>query len=226
MYLQDAMYRRVPTMYMVTMVGTMQTRERVLHHLKRRGPATVAELATALGLSANATRHHLTRLARDGAVTSASERHERSAGRPAQRYALTLAAEDAFPKRYPELLAAVLTEAGRLALLDRLLSGVVESWAAPLRTGLAPHPPRRRLRALLEALDYGDMLPVLSEDGEGWRLVAHNCLYRDAGCQVAGVCDLLPRVIEAATNLAAERLECQRDGRPACVFTGGWRPLP
>jgi hypothetical protein len=38
------------------------------------------------------------------------------------------------------------------------------------------------------------------------------------------VCDLLPRVIEAATGLGAERLECQRDGRPACVFTGGWRP--
>jgi hypothetical protein len=56
--------------------------------------------------------------------------------------------------------------------------------------------------------------------------VAHNCLYRDAGCQVAGVCDLLPRVIEAATGLGAERLECQRDDRPACVFTGGWRPAP
>jgi predicted ArsR family transcriptional regulator len=226
MYLQGAIYRRVPTMSMVTMVGTMQTRERVLHHLKRRGPSTVTELAMALGLSANAARHHLTRLARDGAVTATSDRSDGGAGRPARRYALTLAAEGAFPKRYPELLAAVLTEALRLALLDRLLSGVVESWAAPLRTELAPHPPRRRLRALLEALDYGDMLPVLSEDGEGWRLSAHNCLYRDAGCQVAGVCDLLPRVIEAATGLGAERLECQRDDRPACVFTGGWRPRP
>ena len=210
-------------MSMVRMVTTMQTRDRVLHHLKRSGPSTVAEVAAALDLSANAARHHLGRLARNGAVTGENARSDGSAGRPAVRYGLTLAAEESFPKRYPELLAALLAEAERHALLDRLLSGVVEAWAAPQRTDLARRPPRERLRALLEALDYGDMLPVLSEDGDGWRLVAHNCLYRDAGCQVAGVCDLLPRVIEAATGLGAERLECQRDDRPACVFTGGWR---
>jgi predicted ArsR family transcriptional regulator len=202
----------------------MQTRERVLHHLKRRGPSTIAEVGAALELSANAARHHLSRLVREGAVTSGRGRSEGAAGRPAMRYALTLAAESSFPKRYPELLAAVLAEAERRALLGRLLDGVVEGWAAPLRARMALHAPRARVRALLEALDYGDMLPVLSEDAGGWRLVAHNCLYRDAGCQVAGVCDLLPRVIEAATGLTAERLECQRDGRPACVFTGGWRP--
>jgi len=204
----------------------MQTRERVLHHLKRHGPASVAEVGAALGLSANAARHHLARLVRSGAVVGASARAERGAGRPAVRYALTIVAEDAFPKRYPQLLAALLAEAERHGLLDRLLAGIVATWADPLRAPLARRPPRERLHTLLEGLDYGDMLPVLHEHEHGWRLEAHNCLYRDAGCQVEGVCDLLPRVVAAATGLPAERLECQRDGRPACIFTGGWRTGP
>ncbi len=204
----------------------MQTRERVLHHLKRHGPASVAEVASALDLSPNAARHHLVRLSRAGAVVGAAGRAARGAGRPAVRYALTLVAEDAFPKRYPQLLAALLAEADRHALIDRLLAGIVASWADPVRDALARHPPRERLHALLEGLDYGDMLPVLHEHERGWRLEAHNCLYRDAGCQVEGVCDLLPRVVVAATGLPAERLECQRDGRTACIFTGAWRHEP
>jgi predicted ArsR family transcriptional regulator len=204
-------------------VESMSTRERVLHHLKRHGASTVAEVAAALQLSANAARHHLRRLAREGAVRGDPEGGSGSAGRPAVRYGLTVAAEAAFPKRYPELLAAVLAQAERHALLERLLDGVVEAWAAPQREALAKLAPRARLRALLEGLDYGDMLPALSEDDGGWQLVAYNCLYRDAGCQVAGVCDLLPRVVASATGLGAERQECQRDGNVACIFTGDWR---
>jgi len=213
-------------MSMVRMVSTMETRDRVLRHLKRNGPTTVAELAADLDLSANAARHHLRRLARAGALTGAPDGRHRGPGRPAIRYALTLAAEGAFPKRYPQLLAALLDQAERHAVLDRLLDGVVEAWAAPQRAALGRLPPRERLRALLEGLDYGDMLPVLTQEAAGWRLVAHNCVYRDAGCQAAGVCHILPRVIESATGLPAERLECQRDGRPGCIFTGGWRTRP
>lgn len=204
----------------------MQTRDRILHYLKRHGPATVGEVAAAVGLSANATRHHLGRLTREGALNGEPDRSGRGAGRPAVRYALTLAAEGAFPKRYPELLSALLDQAERRGVLEPLLDGIVESWAAPRRAELARRTPRERLRLLLEGLDYGDMLPVLSEDARGWRLVAHNCVFRDAGCRAAGVCELLPRVIASATGLDAERATCQRDGAHACVFTGGWSERP
>lgn len=202
----------------------MDTRDRVLRHLKRRGASTVSDVAAALKLSPNATRHHLLALERAGVVASEPDRSRRAAGRPARRYALTEAAEDAFPKRYPELLAALLAVAERRRLVEPLLDGVVEALAEPLQAELATLAPRERLRALLKALRYGDMLPALTADGDGWRLVAHNCVYRDAGCQVAGVCDLLPRVVETAAGLAAERVSCQRDGRAACTFVGRWGP--
>ena len=204
----------------------METRDRVLRHLKRQGPSTVAEVASALSLSANATRHHLLALERAAIVASEPDRGRRGVGRPARRYALTLAAEDAFPKRYPELLAALLTVADRQRVLDPLLRGVVDALATPLRADLMRLPPRERLWRLLQALEYGDMLPALTAESGGWTLVAHNCVYRDAGCQAPGVCELLPRVVEAATDLPAERLSCQRDGLPTCTFTGGWRAEP
>lgn len=205
----------------------METRDRVLRHLKRRGPSTVAEVAAALSLSLNATRHHLLALERAAIVASEPDRDRsdgrRAAGRPARRYGLTLAAEDAFPKRYPELLAALLAVADQQRVLDPLLRGVVDALATPLRAQLMQLPPRERLWRLLQALEYGDMLPALTAESGGWTLVAHNCVYRDAGCQAVGVCELLPRVVEAATDLPAERLSCQRDGLAACTFTGGWR---
>ena len=203
----------------------MDTRERLLRHLKRHGPSSVADLTRALGLSANAVRHHLGRLVRGGVVhTAATTRTDRGRGRPAQRFALTIDAEDAFPKRYPELLTAVLREAERQETLDALLEGVAGALAASLRADLASLTPRARLLTLLRRLDFGDMLPALSFPGNGWRLDAHNCLYRDAGCAVRGVCELLPRVITLATGLEAERLECQRDGRAACTFSGSLAP--
>jgi predicted ArsR family transcriptional regulator len=208
----------------------METRDRVLRHLKRQGPSTVSEVAAALSLSPNATRHHLLALERAAIVASEPDRERpggrRGAGRPARRYALTLAAEDAFPKRYPELLAALLAVADQQRVLEPLLRGVVDALAVPLRAELLRLPPRERLWRLLQALEYGDMLPALTTEPGGWTLIAHNCVYRDAGCQAAGVCELLPRVVEAATGLPAERLSCQRDGLAACTFSGGWRPLP
>ncbi|MFN2322916.1 MAG: helix-turn-helix transcriptional regulator [Trueperaceae bacterium] len=206
----------------------METRDRVLRHLKRQGPSTVAEVAAGLSLSPNATRHHLLALERAAIVASEPDRGRSGgrgrAGRPARRYALTLAAEDSFPKRYPELLAALLAVADQQRVLDPLLRGVVDALATPLRAELLRLPPRERLWRLLQALEYGDMLPALTAESSGWTLVAHNCVYRDAGYQAAGVCELLPRVVEAAADLPAERLSCQRDGHAACTFSGGWSP--
>ncbi len=204
----------------------METRDRVLRHLKRQGPSSVTQVATALSLSPNATRHHLLALERAAIVASEPDRARTGAGRPARRYALTVAAEDSFPKRSPELLAALLAVADQQQVLEPLLRGVVDALATPLRAELLRLPPRERLWRLLQALEYGDMLPALTAEPTGWTLVAHNCVYRDAGCQAAGVCELLPRVVEAATDLPAERLSCQRDGLAACTFTGGWSPAP
>jgi predicted ArsR family transcriptional regulator len=200
------------------------SRDALLAHLKRAGPASVPELVEALGLAENTVRHHLSRLRAAGLVEDAPSRRV-GPGRPARRVQLTHAAEGHFPKRYDELLDLVLAEAEAEQHLRALLDGVAARLGDAVREELAPLPPRERLLALMERLDYGEMLGRLDEaQGEAWTFEAHNCVYYQAGVRFEPVCDLLPRTIERATGLPAERQVCQRDGSRTCRFTGSYRP--
>jgi len=206
---------------MADMVRTVTTRDRLLTHLKRTGQATVHDLEGALELSENAVRHHLARLLADGLIEDATPTRG-APGRPARRYRLTHAAEGHFPKRYDELLQLVLAEAEADQRLTELLDRVAQRLADSVRDELSVLPPRERLRALMEQLDYGEMMGRLDEEGRGWTFEAHNCVYYQAGLRFEPVCDLLPRTIRRATDLPAERVVCQRDGARACRFAGGY----
>lgn len=78
--------------------------------LLRRDHHTVDELATELGLTANAIRTHLTALERDGLVIQEGLR--RGASKPAFTYMLTPQAERLFPKAYGILLQQLLQVLG------------------------------------------------------------------------------------------------------------------
>ena len=208
---------------MVDIVETTVTRTRLLEALKRRGTSTVADLVTALEVSENTVRHHLARLKAEGLVEETSAEPS-GPGRPAQRYRLTVEAEGQFPKRYAELLTLVLAEAEHSRALTPLLRGVARKLGEHVRPELHGLPPEERLRALMERLDYGDMLGRLDATPGGWEFRAYNCVSRDAGIRFEEVCDLLPKIVRDATGLPCERVVCQRDGHRACVFAGGYHP--
>ena len=213
-------------MAMVDMVETVESRDRVLAHLKRTGASSVPGLVAALGLAENTVRHHLSRLRAAGLVDEAPAVHD-GPGRPARRYQLTRAAEGHFPKRYDELLQLVLAEAEAEDRLAPLLDGVAQRLGGAVRDELLRLPPRDRLLALMERLDYGDMLGQLDEaPNEAWTFEAHNCVYYQAGVRFEPVCDLLPHAIRSATGLPAERVVCQRDGSRTCRFAGSYRADP
>ena len=202
----------------------METRYLVLLHLKRQGSGSVPDVAAALGRSANTVRQHLQRLLDEGVVRADGVVPGRRSGRAARRYVLTQAAESTLPKRFPELLVALVPEAERLGVVDALLDGAVRSVAASERPTLVALAPRMRLLALLRAIGYDDMLPLLTLAPAAWRLLTHDCPYREVGCRVEGLCDLLPRIVTRATDLQAERVSCQRDGDDACTFEGSLTP--
>src|SRR5262245_38007168 len=97
--------------------------ERILVLLKTRGPQTTADLGTALGVTAEAARQQIVKLAADGLVESTSE--PRGVGRPAQVWSLTTAGNARFPDTHAELTAQLLrtirSELGEKAL-DRLIA--------------------------------------------------------------------------------------------------------
>jgi predicted ArsR family transcriptional regulator len=112
----------------------MSIPRQLMEYLKQHGPSTIKELMAHLGLSETAVRHQLSGLEKSGWL--AKEKRRLGKGRPATVYRLTQASEGLFPKRYPELLDAVLAEAEREGIIERLLEGVAESMASELRRKL------------------------------------------------------------------------------------------
>lgn len=199
----------------------MESKVALLRHLKQQGASNIDELVKVLGISENAVRHHLKHLKQEGFL----EEHEThtGVGRPAKRYSLTLAAEGFFPKRYQELLEMVLAQAEKQGTLENLMRGIAKDLGSQLKPELAKLPPQQRLLALMEKLDYGEMLGRLGPTEGGWEFKAYNCIYRDAGCKFLPVCEFLPNVIQCATGLGAERVICQRDGEAFCQFAGSYK---
>src|SRR5947209_19592883 len=97
--------------------------DRFLVLLKTRGPQTVADLGKATGVTGEAARQQLVRLAADGLVGATAE--PRGVGRPAQVWALTDAGHARFPDGHAELTARLLrsirTQPGE-ARRDRLIA--------------------------------------------------------------------------------------------------------
>jgi len=194
----------------------MDSRQNILEHLKRYGPTSIQELINEIGISENAVRYHLKNLEQEGLVLSELDRS--GVGRPAKKYSLSVAAEGVFPKRYKELLNLVLSVAEKQGYLQSLMEEVANSIAGNLKPKLARLKGKDLLEQLLHQLDYGDMLGAMTNHSNSYEIHAHNCLYKDTGGEFVEVCDLLPKVINKATGLVAERPSCQRDGERACHF--------
>jgi predicted ArsR family transcriptional regulator len=88
---------------------TEATRVRLLA-LLREAPSTVDDLAERLSLTDNAVRFHLASLESLGTVQKEGVRRAQGAGKPADIYALTQAAEDSFSRAYAPVLVACVAE--------------------------------------------------------------------------------------------------------------------
>src|SRR5438093_11065910 len=80
--------------------------DRFLVLLKTRGPQTAADLGKALGVTGEAARQQLVRLAADGLVVATTE--PRGVGRPAQVWARTEAGHARFPASHAEPTAQLI----------------------------------------------------------------------------------------------------------------------
>ncbi len=87
-------------------VGT-PAREKVLFHLKTRGPQSAAVIARRLGVTAMAVRQHLYKLAEELLVQFEDER--RGPGRPLRVWRLTPKADDRFPDAHADLTVELLS---------------------------------------------------------------------------------------------------------------------
>ncbi len=193
------------------------TRWEILQLLKRRGKATVDELARALGMTLMGVRLHLVVVERDGYVRRSTVRQK--PGRPALVYSLTPKAEEVFPKRY-DLLAQKLLEA--LGQAEHLPDprAITESAARKMAIPLAGRITGTSLDQRVE--EAGAILDEIGafasvERVEGGHLIhQHNCLFYCVAQRNREVCSIDETILKEMLGVEVRQTECLLDGAGRC----------
>jgi len=86
------------------------TRQRIINWLRTQGQATVEELATEVGLTHMAVRHHLNVLQAEDLIAVLRTKPRNRPGRPIQVYGLTNKARKLFPQQYLQLSNLLVNE--------------------------------------------------------------------------------------------------------------------
>ena len=196
--------------------------ERLLVLLKTRGPQTAAALAAEVGITGEAARQQLVRLASDGLVTATSE--ARGVGRPAQVWNLTAAGNARFPDGHAELTAQLLesirTQLGE-EVLDRLidLKGA-ESKAAYTVALQEAASLEEKVERLAEARTREGYMAESWREGDDFILVENHCPICVAAATCQGFCrseiDIFREVL--GSEATVERNEHIVAGDRRCAY--------
>jgi predicted ArsR family transcriptional regulator len=203
------------------------TRGRILAMLRTAGGLTADDLATALGVTANAVRAQLVALERDGLVQQRSTR--RGPRKPSFLFELTPSGERAFPARYELLLDAVLgavserADGGGPEELEQLFRAAGRRMAAAFapRVGRGEHA-ARLADALVLLEELGGAAQV--QEAPGDRGQSQRVQIVGASCPFGAVVPAYPQACAATEELlagllgATVRETCEKAPRARCRF--------
>ena len=197
-----------------------RTRRQILDLLKRRGEATVEQLASETGLVPMTVRTHLGVLEKDQLIKSEERRVK--IGRPHFVYSLTEDSVRYFPQSY-DLLANRLIDAvvaiDGANCTDRLASQIGEAWARERGDAVAGLSLAERVRKVTQLRCEEGALAELSEVDGGY-------LIRQNHCPALACAKKHPEVVCAAEaiylnkliGVPVERREWVLDGGSCCSF--------
>jgi DeoR family suf operon transcriptional repressor len=199
--------------------GYSGVRGAILVELKKAESLTTRELASRLGTSLNAIRHHLKELERLELV--AYERQHHGVGAPSFAYRITKAGEALFPRRYESTLSALLEDlvqsrgrAETVALLEARYARLAQQ----LQAELSGATPVERLQAISRLLTADGFMAEASTDGSASTLTEHNCA-------IQGVAERFPEICAAEAQFLSNVLgaEVRRErhilnGCSACEY--------
>jgi DeoR family suf operon transcriptional repressor len=201
-------------------LGHKGQRGAVLVQLKRGQRLTAKELASRLGVSLNAVRHHLKELEAEGLASY--EREHRGIGAPVFLYSLSPAGEALFPRRYEETLTALLDRIvereGRPAAVA-LLEGHVAELARRLHAELDGSRPEDRLQIVARVRsEQGYMAEAASAAGSAGVLTEHNCALQAIAERFPEICAAEARLLAEVLRADVDRREHILGGCPSCEY--------
>lgn len=157
--------------------GLGESQQRILEHLKRRGPSTIPAIALAVELNVETVRAHLKALgAREGLVRRVGSR-PKGPGRPEIVYELTDRAEYLFPNRGDELLerfATYLKEQGHADLVGGFFDEYVGGRRTEALARLDGLEGEERLREVARVLSREGFMAEIDAGADG-RLLLRLC---------------------------------------------------
>ena len=196
--------------------------DRVLGVIKRRGPQRIADVAAVLGITAEAARQQVNRLAAEGLLAAETERG--GIGRPTQRWHLTERGHARFPDTHAELtlrlIDAVRTELGDAAL-ERLIRARESETLQAYGDALAGAVTLADKLALLAAIRSREgYMAECRQDSDGFVLLENHCPICAAATACQGFCRAELDVFRAALgpDVTVERTEHIPMGARRCAY--------
>lgn len=194
------------------------TRGRIVA-LLRRGPSSVDDLSSELGLTANAVRAHITAMQRDGVVRRVGQRAGTS--RPSHLFGLTAEVEQLLSRAYLPLMTQfvqVFTASLPRRQVERLMREAGAAVGAQLTAGKMP-PGRLAARVRAASDLMNQELGAVTHVEENGQLII-----RGSACPLSALTGKHPAVCLAmesllSTTIGADVRECcERSGCPQCCF--------
>jgi predicted ArsR family transcriptional regulator len=196
--------------------------DRVLGVIKRRGPQRAADLGSALGVTAEAARQQLLRLAETGLVKS--EAVKRGVGRPSWLWSLTAAGHARFPDTHAELTVQLI-DAIRGTLGEAALDRIILRRQAEIRRGYraaleGARTLAARVARLAEIRAREGYMAEWRRDGDGFLLLENHCPICAAAAACRGFCRSELDIFREALgrDAAVERVEHLLAGARRCAY--------
>lgn len=209
----------------VHLPGMRGPRAAILLQIKRSPGCTARDLASALGCSLGAVRHHLKDLEADGFV--AYQRRPHGVGAPVCAYTLTDQGEALFPRRYEaallECLEAVAGRDGRPAAVA-VLEGQFRRLAEQLGGEVSDAPTEQRLDAIAATLSREGYMAEWQHEGSFATLTEHNCAVKAVAERYPELCQAEIRFLEAVLEAPVERQAHILGGCAACEYRVSLKP--
>ena len=195
-------------------------RGQILLDLKRAQPLTAKDLASRLGLSLNAVRHHLKELEAESLVEY--DREHRGVGAPAFAYRLSAAGHDLFPRRYQETLTLILDQVaereGRAAAVA-MLEAHLGTLAARMKAELEGATPEQRMEIVTRMRAVDGYMAEWHAAGPGQAtLREHNCAIHAIAERFPEICAAERRFLEELLGATVERRSHILGGCTACEY--------
>ena len=191
----------------------------VLDILRKSGPASVAQLAAAMDVTATAVRQRLTRLLAQGDIERTTERTSR--GRPVHRYGLTEKGRRRAGANFADLATALWDEMRairdpevRRGLLARISGRMATLYAAQIRGSNLDE----RMQSLADLFRERQIQFDVERSHELPVLHAHACPYPELAERDRSVCAMEKNLFSELLGENVRLSNCRLDGHSCCTF--------